>query len=233
MDKGAWQLLLKAARKIQPDTLILLGDWVDCHAVGNHPRTSPLKHTLEGELSAARFALQELTEACGNPTQKVFIEGNHETRLNRYIMQNAPELFGMLNIQTALGLEELGWEFIPYGKSFVYGKLHLTHDTGKSGMNAHRQAAAAHLSSTIIGHTHRFAYEVTGTFNGTPFLACMLGWLGDAETAGSYVHETGSAAWAKGFGLSYRELDTGIVHVTPVPIIAGKCMVEGELLSVE
>lgn len=233
VDKRAWQLVLKCAEIFAADDVIILGDFGDCHSVGSHMRTEPLKHSLEGELSLTRFALEELQRACPKDARKVYICGNHETRLNRYIMDKAPELHGLLDIESALSLGELGWEFIPYGKSFLYGKLHITHDTGKSGMNAHRQSAAAHLGSTIIGHTHRMAYEVTGTFNGPPFLACMLGWLGDAETAGSYVHETGSAAWAKGFGVGYMEVDTGIVHVTPIPIINDRCMLEGELISLD
>lgn len=230
-DKRAWELLLKVAREFAPHIIVVLGDWVDNLSVNDHGFDEPPKYTLLGELAAAQAALVELAQWAGpQVTRKVFIEGNHETRLNRYIMANAPALHGLVDVQRALHLDELGWEFIPYKKTFRYGKMHITHDTGKSGKNAHRQSAQAYMGSALIGHTHRMAYDVTGTFEGTPYLAAMFGWLGDAEAA-KYMHEAGAAEWVHGCGFGYRETATDIVHVTPVPFVLGKCMVEGQLLE--
>ena len=103
-------------------------------------------------------------------------------------------------------------------------------DTGKAGKNAHRSTALAYMGSAVQGHTHRMAYEVTGTFDGTPYLAAMLGWLGDRKAA-DYMHEVGAAEWVHGMGIGHMERDTGIVHVQPIPFVNGKCVVNGELVS--
>ncbi|TXH41383.1 MAG: hypothetical protein E6Q97_37665 [Desulfurellales bacterium] len=231
VDQAAWQLALDVVRKTKPEIIVVLGDFIDNLPVNNHGLDSPLKYSLLSELSAARHALVELEQAAGPQLRrKIFVEGNHETRLNRYIMQRAPELHGLVNIETALGLKEAGWEFYPYKTTCKLGKLHITHDTGKAGKNAHRSTALAYMGSAVQGHTHRMAYEVTGTFDGTPYLAAMLGWLGDRKAA-DYMHEVGAAEWVHGMGIGHMERDTGIVHVQPIPFVNGKCVVNGELLS--
>jgi hypothetical protein len=58
----------------------------------------------------------------------------------------------------------------------------------------------------------------------------MFGWLGDAEKAGDYLHEAKASDWCHGIGLGYME-PSGIVHVTPVPFINGRCVVEGRLFD--
>ena len=75
------------------------------------------------------------------------------------------------------------------------------------------------------------AYEVRGRFDSTPYLACMLGWLGDAAQAGKYMHEAKSAEWVHGFGVGLLEMGTGIVHLQPVPIVHGRCVIAGELVD--
>lgn len=232
VDPAAWELLLEVARVFAPDTIIIMGDFIDGLPVNGHGFEEPPEYTLLGEISATRRALVELELAAGPQLRtKIYLEGNHETRLNRYIMSHAPALHGLVDIQTALGLEESGWDFIPYKTTYRLGKLHLTHDTGKAGMNAHRQAATAYMGSVAIGHTHRMAYEVRGTFEGTPYLAAMFGWLGD-KTKASYMHEVGSAEWALGCGIGYMEQASGIVHTQPIPFVHGKCVVGGQLLEV-
>lgn len=231
VDPKAWELALKVVKKVQPEIIVVMGDFVDCLPVTGHGLTAPVKYSLQAELSAARYALFELARAAGPQLrQKIYIEGNHETRLNRYLMTHAPALHGLVDIQSALGLTEAGWEFYPYKTTCKLGKLHLTHDTGKAGKNAHRSAALAYMGSTAIGHTHRMAYEVTGTFDGTPYLGAMFGWLGNRKAA-DYMHEVGAAEWVHGMGTGHMERDTGIVHVQPIPFVNGKCVVNGELVS--
>ncbi len=227
-DVKAWELMLKVARSFKPDGLCILGDFIDFDSMSSHDRDNLSAETMKSEVASADKALAQL-DALG-PTKKIFVEGNHCQRLRRYLAKNAPALDGMVSVQAALNLYERGWEWVPYRESIKIGKLHVTHDTGKAGKNAHRQSAAAFMGSTIIGHTHRMAYEVNGTFDGLPYLACMLGWLGSAKKAGHYTHEANAAEWAHGFGLGYME-PGGVVHVTPVPIVAGKCLVEGRLFT--
>ena len=226
--EGAWRLMLKVARDFKPDTLVLLGDFLDGESLSLHDPDEPTLRDFEYELDAVRKAMDDLDSL--GATKKVYVEGNHEQRLSRYLARRAPALYSSMKLQEILKLHEMGWEWVPYRKSIKVGKLHITHDTGSAGMNAHRASAKAFMGSTVIGHTHRLAYECVGRFDSAPYLACMLGWLGDAEKAAKYLHEAKSAEWVHGFGLGYAE-STGVTHVTPVPIVNGKCVVEGRLYT--
>lgn len=222
-------VLFSAAKVWKPHILVILGDWADFASVSMH-EPDDVKHVmLEDEADIARWTLDFLVDVCGPQLERrIFVEGNHEQRLSRYIARRAPALWDSLDVRNLLGLGS-PWEFVPYRSSIRLGRLHITHDTGKAGRTAHRQSAAAHLGSTVIGHTHRMAYDVTGTFDGMPYLAAMFGWLGDRKLAGSYTHEANAAEWAHGFGTGLM-LPDGIVHVQPVPIIDGRAVVGGILV---
>lgn len=221
--------MLTAARAFRPHTVVTLGDFIDFESLSMHPPDEPGKHDFEDELESVLKALNQL-DALG-ATTKIYTSGNHEFRLNRFLAAKAPALYRHMDLPRLLGLAERGWKWVPYRKSISVGKLHITHDTGQAGMNAHRTSAQAFMGSAIIGHTHRLAYEVRGRFDDVPYLAAMFGWLGDAAEAAKYAHEAKSAEWAHGFGVGYKEPD-GVVHVQPIPIVNKKCMLNGVLHAI-
>ena len=45
------------------------------------------------------------------------------------------------------------------------------------------------------------------------------------------MHEAKASDWVKGFGIGYLEPQTGIVHLQPVPIVNGRCVVNGKLFT--
>ena len=221
--------MLRAAHVIKPKHIVILGDFADGETLSAHPATKPGEVDFEDELLAINKALDQL-DLLG-AENKLYIEGNHEFRLDRYLMERAPSLFRSIKWPNLLELRKRGWKWTPYRKSASIGKLNITHDTGSAGINAHRTSAKAFGGSAVIGHTHRMAYEVTGRFGGTPYLAAMLGWLGDAEKAATYLHEAKASDWVHGFGVFYLEPESGIVHVQPVPIVHGRCVVQGQLIT--
>jgi predicted phosphodiesterase len=226
--RPSWLLMLKAMFDWQPDIIVVLGDFGDLASMGDHPPDEVVDEPgFLAEVYAVSRALEEL-EFLG-ASRLVYIEGNHETRLSRHIARNSPELWDCISWPELLKLDDRGWEWVPYRTTFKLGKLRITHDTGEAGMNAHRSAAQAHMGSTIIGHTHRMAYEVRGTFDSHPYLAAMFGWLGDHEVAARYTHDAKArSTWVHGFGTGLL-LEDGICHVQPVPIVSGKCVVSGKL----
>lgn len=230
VDSVAWRLMLLAARDYEPDIIVLLGDFGDVASVSDHPPDEVAEvPTLAEEVFAVSAALGQLEQL--GATRLIYIEGNHEQRLSRHIARNSPQLWDCLNWRELLKLEDRGWEWVEYRQTFQLGKLCITHDTGEAGINAHRSASNAHMGSTVIGHTHRMAYEVRGTFGGPPYLAAMFGWLGDHTRAARYVHDAKARSqWAHGFGTGLL-LEDGICHVQPVPIVSGKCVVSGKLYS--
>jgi len=228
VDRVAWGVMLAAARRFRPDTIVVLGDFVDCFTVSQH-RKDPRRGTqLEDEIDSAKEGRAEL-DALG-AKRKVFIQGNHETALYRYLCDRAPALLDSVHIEQLLGLPQNGWEFVKHGTSFRIGDLYVTHDVnGTAGANAHEKAARTHMRSCIVGHTHRIGYKVFGNTHGERFLALHVGWLGSPLEA-TYSHDAEkSANWAHGFGIGWK-LASGRVIVQPVPIVDRAAVVDGAVV---
>jgi predicted phosphodiesterase len=226
-DKEAFGLMLKAGKSFKPDVIAVLGDFADFYSVSSHSKDPRRVRDLESELTDVNAALDQL-DALG-ATRKIFVSGNHEDRLERYLQDKAPELFNIVKIPELFRLKARGWEYVPYKHDIQLGKLWLTHDVGTAGVNAHRDALSSYQSNCLIGHTHRIGYAVVGNARGVPHLGAMLGWLGDFSTV-DYMHRVKARRdWAHGFGIGYME-PSGVVHVTPVPIVKGRVVIEGRMV---
>lgn len=227
-DVKAWSLLLKVGKVLRPDRIVILGDFADFYAVSDHDKDPNRARGLESEIKSCRERLDEL-DALG-ASKKYYVSGNHEDRLERYLMRRAPELFNMVKIPEILGLRERGWSYVPYKSDVRIGKVYITHDTGVAGANAHQRALTDYQTNVIIGHTHRLGYAVVGNAKGEPHVGAMLGWLGDFDKV-DYMHSIKARRdWAHGFGLGYMRPD-GVVHIHPVPIVRNSVVVEGKLIS--
>lgn len=225
---AAFNLVLRAAESAKIKNIVCLGDFADFYAVSSHPKPPDRRADLQWEVDEVNKALRRLESTFTG--KKKFCAGNHCDRLSRYLSDRAPELFGTLKIEELFGLKQNGWEYTPYKSFTKVGKLHLTHDCGKAGPNAHRDAMNAFQGNVVLGHTHRLGYAVEGNVKGEPHVGAMLGWLGDPEQCDYMFKVRAARDWAHGFGLAYKE-PNGNVHVVPIPIVGGKCLVEGKLVK--
>lgn len=224
----SWNCMLRAAKVFRPNEVVVLGDFVDADTISAHARTKAATHSrLIDEVRPVRALLHQLETLGAQKLQ--YIMGNHEYRLERYLAKEAPALDELVNWDTLLKLTENGWGITPYKKTYQLGKLNLTHDVGQAGANAHRGAGQAFMGSTVIGHTHRMAYEVRGRIGRRPYVTAMFGWLGEPDAI-DYVHEARAREWVHGFGIGWHDTSTGMVHLQPVPIVDGKACVLGRLV---
>lgn len=231
VDIRAWRLMLKVAHDLRPETIVTLGDLFDFATVSSHAKSAKERgQNLIDEVVSSTPALNDLDKIPGVRT-KIFIEGNHEFRFDRYINDRAPELFGVTSVDKLFRLKQRGWKFVPYKQHFKLGEIWLTHDLGKAGQNAHRDAALKFGGNAVIGHTHRLAYEVRGSAQGKPHVAAMFGWLGDPKAA-TYMHSINATVdWALGFGVAYVR-ENGYTYITPVPILPDySVVVNGKLFK--
>lgn len=228
-DKKAWSLLLKSAKVFKPDIIAILGDFGDFYGVSSHDKDPNRVMGLEQEVDAINVELDAIGKL--GAKEVIFIAGNHENRLERYLMTKAPELFNVVKIEKLFKLKERGWKYVPYKEHTRIGKLYLTHDTGKAGKFANHQSMADFQDNVIIGHTHRIGYAVEGSAKGVPHIGVMLGWLGDVNQV-DYMHKVkANRDWALGFGTGYLE-PSGNIHITPHPIVDYKVVIEGKLVKV-
>lgn len=229
VDKRAWALMLKAAKDLKPKHIVVIGDFLDCYAVSSHSKDPARAGRLREEVDAGLVALAQL-DALG-ATNKIFIGGNHEDRLERYLQDKAPELFDFVSIPGILELKARGWKYVPYKSDERLGKLWLTHDVGSSGRNAIFKAIDTYQHSTVTGHSHRLAYVVEGNAAGEVKLGAAFGWLGDAKKVEYMQRQLVLKNWALGFGVGYLNRQTGVVYTVPVPIINYSCCVAGKLYT--
>lgn len=219
--------MLRAGKLFRPDVVCILGDFADFYSVSSHDKNPNRAADLQFEVDDVRRGLKELMSL--GASRHIYVSGNHEDRLERYLMQKAPALFNAVKVDEVLGLKALGWEYVPYKQHVMLGKLHITHDCGNAGAYAHYRAQETFQGNVIIGHTHRLGYAVVGNAAGKPHVGAMFGWLGDLDQI-DYMHKASALRhWAHGFGLGYRQ-GNGNVLLVPVPIVEGACLIEGRLV---
>lgn len=160
-DKRFWKVTLKWLKTRQPARIVLGGDCVDAEAVSRHGG-NPSPPLLQKELRVPKACLRQLRDAC--PTAEiVYLEGSHETRLLRYLIENAPALFGLLSMPELLELEELGIQWVPETKQPIrIGPAKILHGhqlEGGGGIYPARKLVDLYGEpgvTVICGHFHRW-----------------------------------------------------------------------------
>lgn len=227
-DRAAWALALGVSRALRPDGVCILGDFLDCYAVSFHEKSPSRAGRLVDEIDAANRCLDELEAASPNARQRVFIEGNHENRLNRYIASNAKALHGMpgLTIREALRLDERGWAWVPYHEHCTIGDTAVTHDGGRAGVYAVRQTMMAMGQSLIIGHVHRVASQHESTLDGRAMVGHSFGWLGSHAEVDYRHRALARREWPHAVGVGTIDA-SGVLHSHAVPFVGGLAIVNG------
>lgn len=226
-DARAWRLFLKALHQVKPDQLVIIGDFVDCYSISSHRKNPRRKSLLSNEIDAACMGLDALQDVMGHKV--VFCEGNHEERLERYLCDRAPELYGMVDIRSLL-TKDRGWRWVPYGDWITIGKVSFSHDVGRAGMHALRQSLVDFGDNIVIGHTHAGGTTYMGTTSGRRLVALNVGWLGD-YSAINYTHKArAQRMWQHGFGLIDQD-GRGRSWCQFIPIVDGQCMIDGKVIK--
>ena len=226
-DKRAWALFMKAAKQFKPDILVVQGDFGEFYCTNAHRKDPNRNRFLESEIDDINDGLDELDSL--KAKRKIFLQGNHEENLERYLKDKAPELLNMVTIPGLLKLKERKWEYYPYRKKKAWiGKLACVHDLGAAGATAVSKALSEFQGNVTIGHIHRMHYQIGGNYRGEKHVAASFGWLGDFKHIDYMDRDKANKDWTLGFGVGYLE-DSGAVHITPVPIVNYRCIVEGQL----
>jgi hypothetical protein len=208
------------------------------YAVSSHDK-DPSRATgfnLQGEIDYCKRKLLEWKKAA--PKAKIYYkEGNHETRLTRYLQSNAKALFGLeaLEIPVLLNLKALGIEWVPNFKKKQIGKLWHLHgnEIGGSGQNVAHAKFRRTQANIIFGHHHTENKHTTRSYDGAVHGAWSNPCLCDLEC--EYMHHTHN--WSHGFAvIEYHS--NGNFQVDQIQILKtsskgdkARCMVRGKLIS--
>lgn len=237
-DQHAFQLFLKVVTVFQPNTIVLNGDWSDfyiCSAYDKDPER--LRNgRMQDELNLVLDLFRQVIAAKPANCRVVFIPGNHEDRLRRYLWRN-PTLHGLkaLELPNLLGLAELGIDYEPKEVKIANGNLIIKHGTKvrpAGGASARAELEAEKFSvSTVTGHTHRIGHTQVTTRRGMVG-AWEGGCLCSLDVAADYV--SGMPDWQLGVTTIYSDSVSDAFSVVPVSFLGHgenmKAVLEGRLI---
>lgn len=180
----------------RPDAIIIMGDWTAYNSISHWDMEKRL--TMEGrryasEIEVSNTALDLIEQPIYQLQQyqrdrkirmynprKIFIEGNHEYWVQKYLEQN-PSLEGQIGVAKDLHLEERGWEVVPYKDFIEIEEVLFTHvvingaQQPISGSDICQVASRYVSKSTVFAHCHRFEtknYNRFGARNTIQILTC-------------------------------------------------------------
>ena len=225
----ALALVREVAQQFRPNILVVIGDWGDCYCVSSFDKDPERKRFLRDELEECRVEMRALVEA-SRAERVVICEGNHEARIKK-LLTKVPALHGLVSFPEYLGIQQNGWEWVPYKTSVRIGKMNYTHDVGRYGVNATRATLQDSGTCVTFGHTHRLAEHYEGNHREGTRVCLNVGWLGDPAAA-DYQHiDKVRRESQHGLGIQYQDQD-GVTFSHAVPFVNGACEIEGRRVYV-
>jgi len=230
-DKAAWAVTLKTIRKLQPAIIWLGGDIMDMYKVSHWEKDPRRKESLQDELNYTFERLSEVRAAA--PNARIFFkEGNHETRLTRYLNSRAKELRSLkaLELPELLSLSDLDIEWIGNFNKYKIGGLWHIHGNEIYGRNPWQKYNRLGVSA-IYGHHHERAVYYHRTYTDTVNEIWANPCLCDLEP--DYDHHPN---WSQGFTVIEHYANDRF-HIQPVnlEIIQGQKIgrLYGQVISEE
>lgn len=243
-------------KDVQPDIIFILGDMIDFADISKFCRNplrklskEEIKDIVSSEKDGGEIVLQAAMQREFNDTYAVlcqlrnaapsakikYIFGNHEYRLYRFLMEKAPELYGLtragadqkrkqiLSVEYLLRFDELNIEsvfsggresHVQWGDYLVLG--HFNKVMKHSGYTA--KALVDEKSFSLIqSHTHRMGTYYKTTFNTYQFVGHENGCL--CSLTPEYVEYPN---WQQGFSIVHKKKMGDRFHIQPVPIVDHK-----------
>ena len=189
-DEYARSIALQIVRDFKPDILISGSDGLDFYAVSDFDKNpARVKVSLQDEIDAWKAGQRQWHDAASD-ARKVYLPGNHEDRLRRYLWRH-PEIASLeaMKLDIILGFGSLGIDWrdtgLPYDQYELIVDNALVIRHGKYVRKNSAFSAKAEMEhekfsiSGITGHTHRGASYYARTRNGVvewheAFCLCQL-----------------------------------------------------------
>lgn len=154
----ALRVVKDIVKDVKPSGVVLNGDIVDCYTLSEFTKSPFTRSVLHDEIELADD-LMGWASGFAKPDRRIWIGGNHEDRVRRYVWGHAPSLGTVPTLQfdELFRLKKRGFRWVPYGGWVTLGRLVVTHGSMVRQHSAY--SARAHYdrfgASVLIGHTHR------------------------------------------------------------------------------
>lgn len=226
-DKRTFNAAMQFIKASKPAGVLLGGDQLDNEEISHHNRNKPLyrerasyKRNSEG---FDRDILKPLEQAVGN-AEKIWVIGNH-CDWERQLIEENPELEGIIERPELLQLEKRGWKIIPLGHAYKLGELNVIHGeilTGignQAGAFPAKKAIEYYAGNVLAGHTH--APQSFTKISPVEVKKKYMAWISPIIGAcnPSYLRNR-PTAWLNGFTIVELR-DKGLFNLYPVVVIDG------------
>lgn len=255
-DETAIACALALVRKTKPHKLVIFGDFLDFPEFGTYEQEAGFALTVQPAIDRATVLLGEIRAAAGPDCQVIFIEGNHDRRLQRAISRNALAAFGLkrgsaapedwpvLSVPYLLRLDEHAIEYVggyPAGIVWINENVCAIHGAkiNSAGSSALRVIDDTRVS-VVFGHVHRIelVHRTRQSFAGpkrsfAASMGCLCRLDGSVPSTKGSTDVFGNAVptvenWQHGIGLLQYEPGDGRFHLDLVDIQDGHAILWGQ-----
>jgi len=230
-DEKAVATALAIVKGERPDILIQIGDLCDLQSISRFKKRDwqEARQTADKEIEAANTILDRFDKVTPKTTKKIFLEGNHDKRLELFFVQNAAQLgesFKGIAIEEQLRLDERGYEYVRIkNQPYRVGHIGFIHGWFVNKYHAFKTVNDGR-ESLIYGHTHDHQTFISKHLDTEqPSIGMSIGCLCDYRQA--YL-EGRPTNWSHGVAVVYVDQKTGFFWPYFVPIINGTAVFNGK-----
>lgn len=183
------------------DFIVLLGDLLDFYDISwfcKDPRRRRVDEEIETAVEVLTIIRREFPD-----NDLIYKTGNHEERLDMYLMRNAPKLYKMkyTDLGTQLEQKSIGFKIVEDRRLIKFGKLNLihSHELGRmlaTPVNPARTLFLRAKVNCLGGHFHRPSHNSVKTMNDEHVGTWSIGSLCDLKPEWQPVNE-----WSHGFAI--------------------------------
>ena len=241
----ALQIVNHAHQEFGVDTIVNLGDTLDLPAQSRHHQEIAFQNSTNLAIQRGYEYLAAHRATCPE-AEIVFLEGNHDCRIYKYLAENAPAVVNMRragdenswpvnSLPHLLRMDELNIKYAsgyPAGEYWLNENLRCIHGdrVNSSGSTPMKYINSNHHVSVIYGHIHRIEmlYHTNHTSTGparnaafSPGCLCRVDGSVPSVKGGITPNEKPVKYWEnwqQGVGFAWYK-DTGEFTLLSVPII--------------
>lgn len=239
IDPRAWRAFLGGVKLLDPEEIVILGDFVDCggtFSVHQREYTNEMTESYEDDCQAANQQLDELAHEAPRASTR-YLLGNHEAHIERWAARtfqshkDAEAYVEREGVPARLNLKKrairvyypnICYHGLPTPGAIRLGKCHFVHSRC-----APKHAAASYVArygaNVVIGHNHRSQVHITSTMATGAIGGWSVGCLSQLQPL--YRH-TDPTDWTHGFGVQFVNVKTGSFIHWNVPITKGRALLK-------
>lgn len=214
-------LFLPFVKSLRPNIIIESGDGFDFYGISRFLKQPRRRMQMSRERNLFVARREQLQKVLPRDCRKVYLRGNHEDRMYKYLIRQAPEIMDEIYWADYLKLDKLGWDVVDDGNSeepaesfFELGSLLVMH-----GEVARKQPGVApkalldsYNENVLTNHTHKVGSSSARFYRGRIILGYENGCMCDIpKVSRDYVQMV--ANWINCWSVVFTDVSTGRSHV--------------------